>query len=307
MPARTLFILAAVAAGYVIDSGVYLLLLLSSSGGGVAWWVTAVVLSNLVPPILFAPALGWLVDRLDGRQAWSAALVLSGLTVAGMGAVGTPGALVALACLQAILAVVVSASVFKLLPLAEGLDERRASSLVVGMGSVAVIVAPPVAAGAGGIVGTPRVLVAMGAVLLSCWALGSLVGAFVTGRKEFRLSVPASVIGSGLFISVAILVEGTVANPWVIAVAFVGGGLANSVHNVGVRNAVYDNVPAGNQGQAWSMIGAAFSAVAALGNVAGTPGLVGGARTVVVVAGAIGTVVAGLTFVRGTRKRTGFN
>jgi MFS family permease len=368
LPARTVALVAAIGAGLFVDAAVYLLLLLSSSAQDVSWWVTAVVLANLVPPILLAPVLGWVVDRTSGRAAWALALAVSALCAAGLALLGSPVALVVLAAVQSTCAVVVAAAVFALLPRADGMDERSASSLVVGIGSVAAIGAPPLAA----LVATLGVRVAFGvcavllalaaalvlragprvthvevaatswhevwlgtrtirtmtafrafvpvmlgvvvvtsmegvagvfylqevagsavgyALLLSAWAVGSLVGAGLTGRAGFRLGAVRSVLVGGLVVATAILLEGLIASAVVIAVAFLGGGVGNAIHNVGVRNLVYERVPRHQQAQVWSVVGATFSGAAAIGNLLGTPGLLAPARPVIVLAGALGVVL----------------
>ncbi|HEY0117643.1 MAG TPA: MFS transporter [Cellulomonas sp.] len=368
LPARTVVLMAAICIGYFVDSAIYLLLLLSSSAQDVSWWVTAVVLANLVPPILLAPVLGWIVDRTSGRAAWTASLALSALCAVGIGFLDSPVALVALAAVQSTCSVVVSAAVFKLLPRARAMDERSASSFAVGIGSIASIGAPPLAAlvaalGAdvafwvcGALLTGSAVLVlragprvahveveatswheawlgtrtirtmavfrafipvllgvvvvtsmegvagvfylqevagsAVGyALLLSAWAVGSLVGAGMTSRTRVRLGAVHCVLIGGLAVSAAILVEGLVASAVVIAVAFVGGGVGNAIHNVGVRNLVYEQVPRNQQAQVWSVVGATFAGAAAVGNFLGTPGLLAPAQPVIVIAGALGVVL----------------
>jgi MFS family permease len=368
LPAGTVILMAAICIGYFVDSAIYLLLLLSSSAQDVSWWVTAVVLANLIPPILLAPVLGWIVDRTSGRAAWTLSLTVSALCAAGIGLVDSPVALVVLAAVQSTCAVVVSAAVFKLLPRAGAMDERSASSFAVGIGSIASIAAPPLAAliavlgvdvafwacavllalaaalvlrtaprttqveveatswhevwlgtrtirtmtvfrafipvmlgvvvvtsmeGVAGVFYLQEVAgSAVGyALLLSAWAVGSLVGAGLTGRAGFRLGAVHSVLIGGLVVSAAILLEGLIASAVVIAVAFLGGGVGNAIHNVGVRNLVYEQVPRNQQAQVWSVVGATFSGAAAIGNFLGTPGLVAPAQPVIVIAGALGVVL----------------
>lgn len=372
LPARTVVLIAAICIGSFVDSAIFILLLLSSSALDVTWWVTAVILANLIPPILFAPFLGSIVDRTSGRGAWVWALLISAVCAAGISLFDSPVALVGLAAAQSICFVVLSASVFKLLPYSPSMDERLASSFAVGIGSIAAIGAPPLAAFvatlgidvafwicAGGLViaalfvayAAPRdihvhvdsmrwhevwlgtrtvrslgplkafapailgvVLVtsmegvagvfylqevagnAVGyALLLSAWAVGSLCGAILSGHKRFRVSAVVSVLAGGFVVSLAILLEGVFFSAIVIGVVFLAGGIGNAIHNVGVRNFVYDVVPKSQQAQVWSMVGAVFSGSAALGNALGTPGLLGPARTVIVVAGATGVVLVLVT------------
>lgn len=366
-------LLVVVCIGYFVDGAIFLLLLLSSSAQSVSWWVTAVVLANLIPPIVLAPALGWVVDRTSGRRAWAVALGISGGCAVGLAYLTSPVALVVLAAVQATSAVVVSASVFRLLPLAKGMNDRKASSYAVGVGSLAAIGAPPLAAIAatlggdvafaicGGLLVLASILViccapsqvridvggetlwheiwlgsrilpvlrvlrgflpaiigvvvvtsvegvagvfylqevAGGAVLyallLSAWAVGSLAGVAVTSRRSFPLGSVRSILVGGFLVSVAILVEGLVPSALVIALAFIGGGIGNAIHNVGVRNLVYESVPRGQQAQVWSVVGALFSAAAAVGNFFGTPGLIGSARSLIIWAGAAGVILIFVT------------
>ncbi len=373
----TVGLLGAICIGSFIDSAILMLLLLSSSAQAVSWWVTAVVLANLLPPILLAPALGWLVDRTSARRAWALSLALSAACAAGIAFVHVPLALVALAAVQSVCSVVVSAAVFKVLPHADGMDERSASSAAVGIGSIAGVGAPPLAAlaasagldvafwGCAGLLVVAAALVlrtsarevqasvartpwhevwlgtrsirslrtirvfvpvtlgvvvaacmegvsgvfylqdvaggSLGyALLLSAWAGGSVLGAVLSDWSRFRLGPVACIQLGGLALSAAILVEGLVPSAAVIAVVFVGGGLGNAVHNVGVRNLVYTEVPAAQQAQVWTVVGAAISAAAALGNFLGTPGLLAPARSVIVLAGSLGValVVGTLAWLR---------
>ncbi|NNU27133.1 MFS transporter [Isoptericola sediminis] len=372
---RTRLLLAVVATGALVDAAFFLLLLLSSSATGVGWFVTAVVVANLLPPVLLGPMLGWLVDRTSGRWAWTGALLVTAVCCLGVAGTDVSAVVVALAGLQAVASVVVNAAAFKLLPESPGLDERTASSYAVGMGSLAAIAGPPlgalsagatsnagaflvlaglaVVAGTGAATTAPRLVhvdldatrwhdvwlgartarslaaarafapVVLGIVLitsmegvagvfylqdvaptpfvyaclLALWALGSLGGAWWTGRRANVLGIRISVLVGGLLMSLAILVEGIVAVAVVIGVVFVVGGFGNAVHNVGIRQLVYQHVPRAQQAQIWSMLAAVMSGTAALGNALGTPGLLGPARDVVVLSGAIGLATVSITAV----------
>lgn len=373
LPVSTLVLMAAICMGYFADSAIYLLLLLSSSAQDVSWWVTAVVLANLIPPIALAPVLGWIVDRTSGRPAWTVALAVSALCAVGIGFLHSPGALVGLAAIQSTCSVVISAAAFKLLPRARAMDERSASSFAVGIGSIASVGAPPLAALAAiwgtdvafwicgallaaaalvvvrtspkavqvevdatswhevwlgtrtirtmtifrtlipvmlavvvvtsmeGVAGVFYLQEVAGnpvgyALLLSAWAVGSLVGAGLSGRSGFTLGAVHCVLAGGLILSVAILVEGLIASAVVIGAAFIGGGMGNAIHNVGVRNLVYERVPRRQQAQVWSVVGATFSGAAAVGNFLGTPDLLASAQRIIVIAGALGTIIVLATF-----------
>ncbi|MCG2802527.1 MAG: MFS transporter [Cellulomonas sp.] len=186
LPASTVILMTAVGIGSFVDSAVYILLLLTSSAQAVSWWVTAVVLANLVPPILLAPVLGWVVDRTSGRGAWAAALGISAVCAGGIAFLDAPVALVGLAAVQATCSVVFSAAAFRLLPLARGMDERTASSFAVGIGSAAAIGAPPLAAFAAGL-GTAS-------AFWMCAGLLATAGVLVlrTAPRTGQVSVPGT-------------------------------------------------------------------------------------------------------------------
>jgi len=370
LPCSTLFLLTAIVVKAFVDTGLFILLLLASSELDVSWWVTAVVLANLIPPILLAPVLGWLVDRTSGKVAWVLALIGSALCISGMAITSSPELLVALVAVQAACSVVFSTAVYKLLPDAPGLDDQRASTFLVTIEALAGIGAPPLAALAVDVntrfafglfailslavaavtgltspkgetrvevertawhevwlgtrtiktLSTVRVFVpvilgvalvtsmegvagvfylqevagsALGyGILMSAWAIGSLVGVALTSRTAFRISTVYGVIVGGLLISAAIFVEGLVPHVVVIGTAFVIGGFGNSVHNMGIRNLVYEQVPTNQRAQVWGLVGASFSVVVALGNVLGTPDILFPARTIIVFAGAAGVAIA---------------
>ena len=363
-------ILGVAVAGSIIDAAFYMLLLLSSSAAGVGWFVTAVIVANLIPPILLAPVLGWLVDRTSGRWVWSLGLFLSALACVVIATSETVAVLVGMAALQALASVAVSSSVFKLLPDAKGMSTNSASSFAVGTHSLASICGPPLAAlGASTLTtdGTFAVLAILGALatagaigaaprrrhakvestnwreawlgaksvgsmasirifapvvlgivlvtsmegvagvfwlqevtqssvgyglILAVWAVGSFLGAVWTGRRDQPLGTRRSVILGGALMSGALLIEGLVPIAVIIGSVYVVGGFGNAVHNVGVRQLVYSRVPRHQHAQAWSMLAATMSATAAIGNALGTPGLIGEARTIVIISG-----IGGVLFV----------
>ncbi|MFF0751746.1 MFS transporter [Streptomyces sp. NPDC004267] len=123
--------------------------------------------------------------------------------------------------------------------------------------------------------------------VVACWALGSIPGAVLAGKKSLlHRQGQLVVIGAGMM-SAGLLVAGLVPNGFVIAAAFVLAGLGNGAHNVAVRNSVHSTVPDAFHGQAW----AAYSAMARVsvlaGYVLGTPGEVLTPRALVIASGAL--------------------
>jgi len=370
LPLSTRLLLVAIILKSLVNSGLFILLMLAGTHLGASWWVTAIALATLIPGVLFAPALGWLVDRVDVKTAWIAALLVSGICVIGIALAPSPFIMVALVAIEALFSIVFGTAVFKLLPQAEGMDRDRANSFYVGIGLVIGISAPPLAAlvstigtdfgfflfgtlyivsaiiiwrlsptsslkievdktnwhevwlGSkaikhfkpirllipvilGGAIATSIEAVAgvfwlqevaggaVGyALLLSAWTLGSLSGAAVAGRKWFKVSTRESLLLGGLLMALAILVEGAIPVAAIIGIAFLFGGFGNGVHNIAIRNLVYEQVPKEQQAQAWAVQGAAFSAAVAIGNVLGTPGLIAAeVSTTIIIAGGTGVVL----------------
>ena len=352
-----------------LDGAVFMLLLLSLSAGGEGWEVTAVMMATLLPPILLAPALGAMVDRMPGRLAWVISLIMCTITTALLAVLAGSMIMVVVAGIKACFTSVAGSAVFKLLPTVGGLTTDRASALAVTIGSITGIVAPPLAAFGFGlghfwvlaicaalylvaallvafclnsserveveqmslteillgtrslrhlksfvkfmplmfgvVIATSMEAVAgvfylqevaggpvMYGVLLAAWALGSLAGATSKLLNVIPTSPTGSIALGGLGISLALLVEGLIPSAVVILIAFLLGGLANSLHNIGVRDIVYEHVPPNLRGQAWAFVGAMFASGEALGNLLGTPNLFASERNIVIAAGAIGTVIA---------------
>ena len=73
---------------------------------------------------------------------------------------------------------------------------------------------------------------------------------------------------------------------------FLVGGFFNSIHNMGIRDMVYIQVPEHRQGQCWALIGSLFSSMVLVGDLLGTPGILGDARTIVMIGGATATGAA---------------
>ena len=112
-----------------------------------SWGVTALFLTGLIPPILAAPLVGRLVDGAKLRRIWVASLLAHVLLFALMALVDDLLLSLVLMCGASISAVVNASAIFKLIPSIRGsLTLPRASSLIVSAGSLAGILAPPIAA-----------------------------------------------------------------------------------------------------------------------------------------------------------------
>ncbi|WP_219844032.1 MFS transporter [Arthrobacter sp. MYb227] len=122
-------------------------------------------------------------------------------------------------------------------------------------------------------------------LVLSCWAIGSLIGAYLAGTKRLAPRTMLLIVGGGLCMALAILTEGLVSIAIIIGIAFVIGGLGNGAHNVGVRNLIYQQISKAHVGSAWAYYRMLTSAAVAIGYVVGTPRTPSGAQSMVVIAG----------------------
>lgn len=132
-------------------------------------------------------------------------------------------------------------------------------------------------------------------LVLSCWAAGSLIGAYVAGTKRLAPRTMLLIVGGGLCMALAILTEGLVPIAIVIGVAFAIGGLGNGTHNVGVRNLIFQQIPQAHIGSAWAYYRMLTSASVTVGYVVGTPHTTEDARGMVIIAGIcalVGVLVA---------------
>lgn len=137
-------------------------------------------------------------------------------------------------------------------------------------------------------------------LVLSCWAVGSIIGAYLAGTKRLAPRTMLLIVGGGLGMTLAILTEGLVPVALIIGGAFVLGGLGNGTHNVGVRNLIFQQIPEVHIGSAWAYYRMLTSASVAIGYVVGTPRTPGDAQSMVVIAGicALAGVVIALVALR---------
>lgn len=123
-------------------------------------------------------------------------------------------------------------------------------------------------------------------LVLSCWAIGSIIGAYLAGTKRLGPRTLLLIVGGGLCMALAILTEGLVPIAVAIGTAFVVGGLGNGTHNVGVRNLIFQQIPKAHVGSAWAYYRMLTSTSVAIGYVVGTPRTPADAQSMVVIAGA---------------------
>jgi hypothetical protein len=105
--------------------------------------------------------------------------------------------------------------------------------------------------------------------VIGSWSVGMLLGpALLKARSEraaWRRLMPASAVVMGACIAAPTLVV----NQWTTIVAFILGGAANGLFNVGITSAIFQGVDQGEQGRAWSAFGVFAGSCALLGYLAG--------------------------------------
>ena len=132
-------------------------------------------------------------------------------------------------------------------------------------------------------------------LVLSCWAVGSIIGAYLAGTKRLAPRTMLLIVGGGLCMALAILAEGLAPIANIIGIAFVIGGMGNGTHNVGVRNMIFQQIPQAHTGSAWAYYRMLTSTSVAIGYIVGTPRTPGDAQSMVIVAGVcalVGVLVA---------------
>lgn len=114
-----------------------------------------------------------------------------------------------------------------------------------------------------------RVEPVMYGVVIGSWSVGMLLGPAAlkgrSARSDWRRLMPASALVMGACIAAPALVV----NQWTTSAAFVVGGAANGLFNVGITSAIFQGVDQGEQGRAWSAFGIFAGACALLGYVTG--------------------------------------
>ncbi|MDO4252237.1 MAG: MFS transporter [Rothia sp. (in: high G+C Gram-positive bacteria)] len=128
--------------------------------------------------------------------------------------------------------------------------------------------------------------------IISMWPIGSLIASIMIGKNYINLRGLTSLVLGGFLVCLAVFFEGLIENVLLIALFFIVGGAGNAIHNIGVRNIVYDTIPEGSQGRAWTFIGASFTIFSALGKFLGTPYLLAEPKEVIFLSG-----LAGMTLI----------
>lgn len=141
-------------------------------------------------------------------------------------------------------------------------------------------------------------------ILLAAWAVGSIPGSFVGGRGRLAQRPGASATVGGGLVGLALLVEGLVPNATAIGIVFLVGGFGNAILNVAIRNAIGLHVPSDKQGRAWAAFSVLGNTCIATGYVAGTPGIILGARGVVLLSGSIATAAVIAAIASGTIRKS---
>lgn len=147
-------------------------------------------------------------------------------------------------------------------------------------------------------------------LIAAVWSVGMIVGAWVGGWVRAELSVTVGLSLSGVTMGLAFIGAAVAPNVWVVAAAFLGGGISNGVVNVAWQSLTRLRSPELLRGRVF----AATSAILMTANVAGTllagPVVAGlgprwclGSAGVATVVVAIGTLVAGSRVV--LRERAG--
>lgn len=136
------------------------------------------------------------------------------------------------------------------------------------------------------------------ALMLSSWAVGSIIGSIVGGFSVFDLRSPVAVLGGGLIVGAALIFEALVPMSIPIIAAFVLGGFGNGIHNVGVRNLVHRNIGEESHGSAWAYYSAMTQLCIGLGYIGGTPGIVLDAQSLILGSGLLCVAVVFIGAIR---------
>ena len=137
-------------------------------------------------------------------------------------------------------------------------------------------------------------------IALMAWSIGMIPGGQWGGRladEQARVSagknpVPLRtlVLGAGAVMGCSFILEAAVPVYALIVAGFMVGGLANGVHNVGLRTTVYQLVPEPMQGSTWTCFRAMAAGLSVLGMVLGTPSVLLSGRELVLTSGVLAAV-----------------
>ncbi|MBR7838986.1 MFS transporter [Actinospica durhamensis] len=152
-----------------------------------------------------------------------------------------------------------------------------------------------------------RVAPTMYGVVIGSWSVGMLLGpalfrfrAHLQGATWWRF-MPTCALAMGACIAVpAVLVD-----QWATIAAFVLGGAANGLFNVGITSAIFRGVDQDEQGRAWSAFGILGGTCALLGYLTGAAFGSTHARLTMLASGALPAAVGILALVSGPRELRG--
>lgn len=232
LPLPLLVLVAGTLVSVLGDSVASFAMVLDARELGPPWWVTVVLVAELLPPLLLAPALGVLVDRLDVRTVWIGAVLVQAVCFAGAATVPDFFARVALVAVANVFAVASSAAAFRLTPeLAGPVPTQRANSLVAGAVSFAFVLGPALGAVAYAGLGSRYLL---GANAVSFVVVAVLVRALVRVAPRGDLDV-----GSRFWVQAADGVRALRASPLVWVVVGLAAGIVLTTSIEGVAGVEY--------------------------------------------------------------------
>lgn len=136
----------------------------------------------------------------------------------------------------------------------------------------------------------------------ACWPLAGVPAAVLAGRLATDRSLLAGLAVAGVAMGAAIAAVGLVVHVAVIVVAWLVGGAANAVQNVGIRSLMRSRTVDAERGRVAAAVAAALQSANVLGLAVGgaVVGLLG-ARTSLASAGVLTVLVGAVTWVQGRK------
>ncbi|MFF0308632.1 MFS transporter [Streptosporangium sp. NPDC004379] len=196
IPAALLVLLGGTFVSTLGDGVATLSLVLEAASTGPSWWVTEVYFAELVPPLVLAPFLGALVDRVNAKHAWLTAVLVQGVFFAAAALLPVFHARVILVALANVFAVISSSAGFKLLPSIAGTaGVGKANSWLTAVMSLSSLAGP----GLGGLLFTAfgnTWLLAFNAV--SFVIVSFVIQGVVPGGRDQRVSLSTGLFAGAL-------------------------------------------------------------------------------------------------------------
>lgn len=187
MRSKALWLLLAINVQSIVgDSLASLALILDAAEQGRPWWVTAVFLSQLIPPLLLAPFLGSAVDQRDARKVWIFGLALEGAAFVAAALSPSFWLTLGFVAVANVITVATGAAAFKLLPsIAGDVPIERANAAYATTSSLAFLAGPALAGTLYPLVGS-GVLMAINA---ATFAVAALLGWYGIARRLDAVAV----------------------------------------------------------------------------------------------------------------------